>query len=198
MVELDSGEHLVVRDGTEVLIPKSARKDVINTLHLTFSATNTMVLQTKSRLFWPGIRSDLDTFHNQCQECAWNRNSKPQKKNEIDISSLFENFFPGNRVHIDFGQKGNENYLVMVCQMSRFMQVYRTRNKSTEEALLKLREWSSSFGFSMTLVADSGQSFRNRFAGIPSFSKCQKYLMNLKLRCWNFRQLWFPFFFSSD
>ena len=120
MVELDSGEHLVVRDGTEVLIPKSARKDVINTLHLTFSATNTMVLQTKSRLFWPGIRSDLDTFHNQCQECAWNRNSKPQKKNEIDISSLFENFFPGNRVHIDFGQKGNENYLVMVCQMSGF------------------------------------------------------------------------------
>ena len=83
IVELDSGERLVVRDGTEVLIPKSARKDVINTLHLTFSATNTMVLQTKSRLFWPGIRSDLDTFHNQCQECAWNRNSNHRRKMKL-------------------------------------------------------------------------------------------------------------------
>ena len=63
IVELDSGEHLVVRDGAEVLIPKSARKEVIKTLHLTHSATNNMMLQTKSRLFWRGISSDLDTFY---------------------------------------------------------------------------------------------------------------------------------------
>ena len=46
IVELDSRKRLVVRDGTEVLIPKSARKKVIKTLHLTHSATNTMMLQT--------------------------------------------------------------------------------------------------------------------------------------------------------
>ena len=65
IVELDSGKRLVVRDRTEVLIPKCGRKEVIKTLHLTHSATNTMMLQTKSRLFWPSIRSDLDTFYNQ-------------------------------------------------------------------------------------------------------------------------------------
>ena len=122
------------------------------------------MLQTKSCLFWPGIRADLDSCCKECQEWALNRNSKPQKKNEIDFSNLFENFFPGSRVQIDFCQKGNEDYLVMVCQMSGFMQDYRCRNKSTEEALFKLRELLSSFGFPMTLVADSGPSFRNRFA----------------------------------
>ena len=40
---------------------------------------------------------------------------------------------------------------------------YKCCNKSTEEALLKLREWSASFGFPMTLVSDSGPVFRNRF-----------------------------------
>ena len=40
---------------------------------------------------------------------------------------------------------------------------YKCFNKSTEEALLKLREWSASFGFPMTLVSDSGPAFRNRF-----------------------------------
>ena len=59
------------------------------------------------------------------------------------MSSLFENFFPGSRVQIDFARKGNEDYLVLCCQMSGFMQVYNCRNKSTEEALLKLRKWSA-------------------------------------------------------
>ena len=73
------------------------------------------MLQTKSRIFWPGIRRDLDR---ECQECALNKNSKPQKKNEIDFSDLFENFYPGNRVQIDFCEKGNEDFLVMVDQLS--------------------------------------------------------------------------------
>ena len=38
IVELDSGKRLVVRDRTEVLIPKCGRKEVIKTLHLTHSA----------------------------------------------------------------------------------------------------------------------------------------------------------------
>ena len=50
----------------------------------------------------------------------------------------------------------------MVDKLSGFMQVYRCKNKSTEEALL--REWSSSFGYPMTLVCDSGPSFRSRFS----------------------------------
>ena len=53
----------------------------------------------------------------------------------------------------------------MVDQLSGFMQVYRCKNKSTEEALLKVREWSSSFGyFPMTLVCDSGPSFCSRYS----------------------------------
>ena len=52
----------------------------------------------------------------------------------------------------------------MVDQLSGFMQVYQCRNKSTEEALLKVREWSSNFGYPMTLVADLGPSFCSRFS----------------------------------
>ena len=96
----------------------------------------------------------MEEYHKGCQECALHRNSKSQKKNEIDFSDLFENFFPGNRVQIDYCEKGNEDILVMVVQLSGFMQCYRCRNKSTEEALLKVREWSSSYGFPMTIVCD--------------------------------------------
>ena len=38
IVELESGARLVVKDGTEILIPKTARKE-IRLLHLTHAAT---------------------------------------------------------------------------------------------------------------------------------------------------------------
>ena len=47
--------------------------------------------------------------------------------------------------------------------MSGFMQEYKTRNKSTDIALLKLRDWRANFGFPMTLVSDSWPAFRYKF-----------------------------------
>ena len=121
-----------MKDGSEVLIPKAARKNLINVLHLTHLAVDSMLLQCKSRIFWPGMKKDLEACYIECQECALHRNSKPQKKNEVNFSDLFENFYPGNRVQIDFCEKSNEDFLVMMDKMSGFMQVYRCRNKSTE------------------------------------------------------------------
>ena len=47
--------------------------------------------------------------------------------------------------------------------MSGFMQIYKTCNKSTEEALLKLREWGANSRFPLLLITDSGPAFRNNF-----------------------------------
>ena len=102
IVQLDSGERLIVRNGTEVLIPKTERKNILKTLHLTHLATESMLLQTKSRIFWPGIRRDLEEYHKGCQECALYKNSKSQKKNEIDFSDLFEKFFLGTESKLTF------------------------------------------------------------------------------------------------
>ena len=42
---------------------------------------------------------------------------------------------------IDYAERSGENFLVICNQMSGFLQVYKCKNKSTSEALLKLREW---------------------------------------------------------
>ena len=43
------------------------------------------------------------------------------------------------------------------------MQINKTNNKNTEQALLKLREWGANFGFPLLLIADSGPAIRNNF-----------------------------------
>ena len=45
--ELRDGHRLIVRNGGEVLIPKTAREEIIRTLHFTHPATQTMINQTK-------------------------------------------------------------------------------------------------------------------------------------------------------
>ena len=88
------------------------------------------------------MRQDLQKFYEKCEECTMHRNSRAQKDNEISMTSLFENFFPNQRVQIDFAEKGSESYLVMCDVMSGFFQVYRVANKSAEQAILNV-EWSS-------------------------------------------------------
>ena len=152
-----------MKDGSEILIPKSERKEMIRLLHLTHAAPETMLLQMKSRIFWPRQRQDLETHYKECKECTENRISRPQMKNEVDMSDLFDNFFPGGRIQVDFAERGSDNFLVIVCQMSGFMQIYKCPQKSTEQALLKLREWCAQFGAPMICVSDNGPSFRNKF-----------------------------------
>ena len=78
-------------------------------------ATDTMMLQNKTRLFWPKMRAELDCHYTQRKACTENRISRPQKPNEVNMTSLFENFYPGSCVQIDFAERGNDDFLVLCC-----------------------------------------------------------------------------------
>ena len=81
------------------------------------------------------------------------------------MGNLFENFYPNQRVQIYFAEKGTDNFLVMVDIMSGFFQIqYKIKTKSSEQAILKVREWSSFWGIPFEIVTDSGPGFRNTFA----------------------------------
>ena len=99
----------IVRYGGKVLIPKSAREEMVRTLHISHPATETMINQTKSKIFWPKMREQLKQFYESCVACTLHRNSRPQKSNEISMSNLFNNFYPNQRVQLDFAEKGLDN-----------------------------------------------------------------------------------------
>ena len=109
IVELDKGTRLpgmAQRSSFQNLQEK-------RTLHLTHAVTETMVLQTKNRLFWPRMRQDLENHNSQCKPCTEIKISLAQKPNEVNMGNLFENFFPKSRVQIDYAEKGNGSSLVL-------------------------------------------------------------------------------------
>ena len=57
---------IVILQGTRVVIPISARKDVVASLHDYHSTSDAMFRLAKTTLFWPTLKSDLENVY-RCQ-----------------------------------------------------------------------------------------------------------------------------------
>ena len=160
LVEMGNGTRLIVKDESEILIPKSMRTEMTRVLHLSHQADIAMLNQAKQKIFWPGMRRDLKNTYDDCQTCQENKTSKANEGNEISQENIFENFIPGQQVELDYAEKGSNNYLMIVCSLTGFIQAYKTPNKGTDEAIKCLRAWSAQFGLPYTAKSDSGPAFR--------------------------------------
>ena len=67
---------------------------------------------------------------------------------------------PGQRLQVDYAEKGNGNYLMIVDSLSGFMQAYKTPRKSTEDAIKCLRDWASRWGMPYEVKSYNGAAFR--------------------------------------
>ena len=68
---------------------------------------------------------------------------------------MFENFFPNQMVEIDFAQRGTQDYLVVACSLTGFIQVYETKDKGAAQAVLKMRQWGATWGLPYIMKSDS-------------------------------------------
>ena len=51
------------------------------------------------------------------------------KLRRISKFPMFDNYFPGQRVQIDYAVKGNQNYLSMVCALTDFKTTNQSKTK---------------------------------------------------------------------
>ena len=136
---------------------------MLSTLHFTHHGNETMMKQTRGKIFWPGMRDDLLERYKNCEECREHKPSKAQMHNEISQNNMFDNYLPGQKVQIDYAVKGNQNYLSMVCALTGFIKVFKTANQSKNEVMRCVREWVIFYGMPYAIKADSGPSFRLAF-----------------------------------
>ena len=81
----------------------------------------------KGKICWPKLRADLKKTYEQCPECTENRISQPQKDNEISYRNIFNNIYPNQMIELDFAQKGSQDYMVVGCSLTGFLQVYEVK-----------------------------------------------------------------------
>ena len=59
VVTLEAGTRLIVKDESEILIPRKLRTQMMDILHYTHCRDEAMLRQCKRKIFWPGMRKDL-------------------------------------------------------------------------------------------------------------------------------------------
>ena len=101
--------------------------------------------------------------YDECELCQHYKASQATPHDEVIGEDIFANFYPGQRLQVDYAEKGNNNYLMIVNYVSGFMQAYKTSRKSTEEAIKCLRDWGSKWGLPYEVKSDNGSSFRKEW-----------------------------------
>ena len=101
VVVMSTGDRILCK-GEAVYVPSSLRSHMVDVLHLTHAADQSMVQSAKDRIYWPGLRKMLHAKYQTCKECAYNRISQTRPANEVSQSKLFDNFFPNSFLQADF------------------------------------------------------------------------------------------------
>ena len=137
------GHKLIIRNDSEILVPKQVREKMCQTLHFTHLSDEMIMKQAKDKIFWPNMRSELRKVYDTCQEYRTNSPSKAQEHNEVSQQNLFDSYLPGQRVLIDYAISGHTSYLSIVCALTGFIRCYKTSNQIKNEAVRCIREWGA-------------------------------------------------------
>ena len=163
IITLDSGNRLIVRNESEILIPNSQRKQMMDILHFSHSAGQSMYTQCRGKIFWPGMRKALKKKYDECNTCQEHKASQATPHTDVSGDDIFFNFHSGQRLQVDYCEKGNQDILMIVDYVSGFMQAFKTPRKSTEEAVKCLRSWGSKFGLPYEVKSDNGPAFHKEW-----------------------------------
>ena len=69
VTEVGEGKLIVVLNDNELFIPVDGRAPLVDVLHGTHMATETMVRSAKGKFTWPGLKRDLHAKYRGCSEC---------------------------------------------------------------------------------------------------------------------------------
>ena len=106
-------------------------------------------------LWWPSLDKDIKAKAKSCFLCCAVQNT-PQS------APLHPWTWPSRiwqRLHIDYAQKGNRNFLVIIDSYSKWLEVFETRNTSAESTCDILRTLFASYGLPEEVVSDNGPQF---------------------------------------
>ena len=84
-------------------------KHMLDTLHFTHSAAESMIRQCNRKIFCHGMKKQLKTKYDEYEQCQEHKSSQATPHNEVSSKDIFKNFMPVQRLQVDYAEKGNAN-----------------------------------------------------------------------------------------
>ena len=149
----------MVHDDKEILVPVDGRSTLVETLHGTHMATDTMVRAAKGKFMWPGLKKDLHAKYRGCSECLLFSKDKIDKSDQVPESLL--NLYPGEKLSVDFFEIHRKDIFVVVDHVSSHLFARITPDKTFGSAKACMEEYFHTYSLAYTIQSNNSPAFRN-------------------------------------
>merc|ERR1712020_310447 len=154
----ENAETLIVLDSDRIVIPKNARKEILELLHKSHNGIVKTRKLAQQLYYWPKINHDIQTMVESCEECQSLLPSQTAEPLEQTTAT-----FPMEKVSMDLYSLQGKQFLVMSDRYSGFPFVHLLRKETMAAVTTKPEEWFSDLGRPTSLRTDGGPQFRGEF-----------------------------------
>ena len=82
---------MILRDNSEIMVPKSERENILQIAHMTHLGQEMMVHQLRGKVFWVGMNSDIKEMVAKCDLCQRYHRSHTKEKVEVSHAQSCKN-----------------------------------------------------------------------------------------------------------
>ena len=155
--------------GSQLVIPVKKRREFIREFHDSLFAGHLGITRTVNRLldrvYWPGLRGDVQTYIKSCTVCIARKSPCPRKvpMGHVEVGHRWE------RVAMDLldmsvtTSRGNRYVLVIVDCFTRWTEAFPLPDKTAQSvADLFFNQVFCRFGMPAVIHSDQGREFENK------------------------------------
>ncbi|XP_008486716.1 uncharacterized protein K02A2.6-like, partial [Diaphorina citri] len=134
-----------------MVIPNSLKRLALQALHVGHLGVTKTILRAKDTMYWININNDIESFIKNCFPCQENL---PQKTREPLIPHELPKF-PFQTLFIDIMTYNQSDYLVIIDQYSKWIELFQLNSKKCKEIIKHLKLLFASKGVAKSIVSDN-------------------------------------------
>ena len=150
--------QLIVVNGSRILVPSAARKDLLMKGHESHCGASKMKAQFRQLYYWPGMSNDIENIVRGCQQCRYHQPSQQKEPLQPTMATR-----PMQRMGVDIFESGGKHYLSMIDRFSGFPFAACLPSMTTAAVTKELLRIFMDFGFAEIIRTDNGPAFRQEF-----------------------------------
>ena len=158
-----------VRDDDElrekIVVPDKFKAHILTVCHAPHFGVQKTYETVSENYFWINLYADVKNFVKSCPDCL---EQKGFRQTQAPLMRQHIAQKPIDAISIDIvgplkiSNKGNRYILTIVCQFSRFLQLYPLRDMTAESVSEKLLIFMSNFGIPGSILTDQGACFESK------------------------------------
>ena len=163
IVQLENKEHpLIIRIGKQIVIPRTARKNLLRELHRGHSGISKSYITAKELYYWPSMKLDISNHVAACSACTEDLPAQPRQKLDEEKKPT-DASAPMEELGVDYFDALGTNWLVAVDRYSGYAWTAKIAKATTENTPTQLVAWFDEFGWPKKIRSDGGPQFRQAF-----------------------------------